>query len=37
MIQQFQSNHISGKIENTNLNRYMHPNIIYNAQDKGTT
>ena len=37
MMQQFQSNHISGKIENSNLKRYMHLNIIYNTQDKGTT
>ena len=35
MIQQFQSNHIPGKIENSNSKRYMHPNIIYNIQDKG--
>ena len=41
MIQQFQSWHISRKDENSNLKRYMHPNvhssIIYNSQDVDTT
>ena len=36
MIQQFTSGYISGKSENTNLKRYMHPSVhsstIYHNQ-----